>query len=368
MTVRLFLLQKIFSDEEEICITRRIENRHRYVGVVQILRCICFFQEIIMLCSSPIRCTLVAGLLALTLNATAEETKGTNPNAGMRYAGINIQSDDQDNRQITGAVSLTIGKHSWVQVGAGAIHIQQQHDTLNPALFTLGGGLAGQQLSASLYFNQRRDGDRYHQRDWSSSLDWHNNKLELGIDGLHRNTELRGTVPVTSNQGNTVNAPVSQSLTGNGIGLHARINLTQRLAISLGGMHYSYDSKIRQDAVNMTNSNNSGLVGSVPDSLLNNQSLLTNPLLTQVSGAIRETAILQDTWNAGVIYRWPKIALGAQYFNDTAIDNAGTLKTGELYATFFIDEHWGLSPGIGYSAGNHAGGVMFGLITARYGW
>lgn len=309
-----------------------------------------------MFFSSPIRLILATGLCVLTLNAAADDAT-VRSNAGMRYAAVNIQSDSENNRQFTGVLSLTAGNHSWVQVGGGTLHIQQQNNALNPSLINLGVGVASQQLSASLTASQRKDGDKYQQQDWNGTLDWHNNKVGLGIDGLHRNMELRGTVPMANNQGTIANVPASQTLNGYGVGLHAHINLTEQLIVAMGGMHYNYESTTHQDAGGTSSGSNSGLFNTV-----------LNPVSTQVSGVTRETAVLQRSWNAGIAYRLPKVALMAQYFNDKAIDNSGTLTTTQLCAAIFINEHWVLSPGIGHSTKNPSGGATFGVLTARYGW
>lgn len=310
-----------------------------------------------MLCSSSTRLIIATGFLMLTLNAAADDTKATSPNAGMRYAAVNIQSDNENNRQFTGALSVTLGDHSWVQVGGGALHIQQQNDALNPSLISLGAGIAGQQLSASVNASQRKDGDKYSQQDWNGTLDWHNNKVGLGIDGLHRNMDLRSTAPTTNSQGTIANVPTSQTLNGYGVGMHAHINLTEQLIVAVGGMHYNYDSTTHQNAGNAPGGSNTGLFNTILD-----------PLSGKVSGVTREAAVLQHSWNAGIVYRLPKVALSAQYFNDKPIDNSDTLMTTELCAAIFIDEHWVLSPGIGYSTKNQSGGVTFGVLTARYGW
>jgi len=316
-----------------------------------------------MLCSSRVRIMLVTGSL-LSLNAVADEVKSNSPNAGMRYAGINIQRDNDDNRQITGALSLTIGNHSWIQAAAGTLHVQQQHDALNPTLMTLGTGITSHQWTASLIATQRKDGDKYHQQDWNGTLDWHNDKGGIGIDALHRNTELHGMVPVT-NQGSTTYVPASQTLEGNGIGLHAHINLNERLTLSLGGMHYNYSSTFHQAGGN-TSGSNGGSLNTVPNNILGHQSLVTNPL--QDSGVTREAAILQSNWNASITYRLSHVALIAQYFNDKGIDNTSALNTIQLSAAIFVDEHWTLAPGVGYSTREQSGGVASGLFTARYGW
>lgn len=315
-----------------------------------------------MFLSSTIRYGFIAGCVAVTLNAAAADNETASPNATMRYAAVSIQSDADHNHESTGALSLTFGDNAWAHAGIGKIRAQQGNDTIDPTLLNIGAGIAGSQLAFTLDFSRRKDGDRYDQRDWNSSLDWHNEKFGFGIDGLHRDTDVQAIVPVANGQG-SLNVPVAESLRGTGIGLHVRFNATERLAFSLAGMHYHYDVQTRQNGA-VASGGNTSLINNV----LNNQPLLTQQLLMQASGITREAAILQRSWNAGVGYRFDRVLLSAQYFNDKALDGDGVINTVELGAAIFLDKHWTVSPAIGRSHSEQLGGVTFGSLTASYGW
>lgn len=321
-----------------------------------------------MCLSSSVRYGWVAGLAVLTLDAVAGENINGSPNAAMRYAAVSTQSDSDHNRETTGTLSLTFGDHTWAHAGVGKIRVQQGDSTINPTLINMGAGITGQQLALTLDFGRRKDGDRYDQRDWNSSLDWHNDTLGLGIDGMHRDTDVEAVVPVASGQGTSTNVPIAESLRGNGFGLHARFNPTERLTLSLAGMHYSYDTQTRQSGAVATNSGNSGLINTIIGNALNNRPLLAQQLLLQASGVTREAAILQRSWNAGIGYRFDRVALAAQYFNDKALDSDGVINTAEVSAAIFLDKHWTVSPAIGRCHSEQQGDVTFGSLTASFGW
>ncbi len=306
----------------------------------------------------------VAGSAMLAVNATAAEVDS--PNASMRYAAISTLHDSDHNRQTTATVSLTFGDHGWAHVGGGKARVQQANATVNPTLGNIGVGFAGQQWTATLEARRRKDGDRYDQRDWNGSLEWRNEVLGIGIDGLHRNTDIEAVVPVTGAQG-TTNVPVAESLRGNGIGLHAYFNLTQRLNVFFGGMSYDYDATTRQNGTVTTTSGSGGVIGIV-NNALNNRPLLAQQVLLQTTGATREAAILQRSYNAGVRYRFDSVTLTAQYFNDQALDSNDSTNTAELSAAVFLSEQWTIAPAIGRSSNDQFGSVTFGSMTVRYGW
>lgn len=320
-----------------------------------------------MLRSPSVHYWLVIGCMTLTLDAAASDNITSNPNAAMRYAALSTQSDSAHNHESTGSLSLTFGDHAWAHLDAGKARAQQGNGALNPSVVNLGGGLVGQRLGVTLDFGRRKDGSRYDQRDWSSALDWHNDRFGLGIDGMHRKTEVKAVAPVTSG-GVTYGVPIAESLKGSGFGLHARFNPTERLTLSLAGMRYSYDTQTRQSGTIATNGGNSGLLNTIVNNALNNRPLLAQQLLVQTSAVTREAAILQRSWNVGIGYRFERVALAAQYFNDKALDSDDVIDTLKLSAALFLDEHWTVSPAIGRSNSDQVGGVTFGSLSASFGW
>ena len=246
---------------------------------------------------SSARYRLIAACMAVTLDATAQNVS-SDPNAAMRHISIGGQADDNHNSEATGAFSLTIGKHAWARGSIGSIRLQQGSGTSNPALWSLGGGVAGRQLAATVDFISRKDGDRYEQRDWNGTIEWHNDIWAVGIDGLHRDTEVRASVTVASGS-DSASVPVAQSLRGNGAGLHVRFNAAGGMTLSAGGMRCNYSARTRQSGAATTTSGNGGLLDTLVGDALHNQPLLAQQLLVQPSGATREEAILPSGWKPG---------------------------------------------------------------------
>jgi len=325
-----------------------------------------------MLSAVLVRYSLVAGCFAsclvLAVNARAEEGANNIPNKMMRYAAVSTQGDSAGNREFTGAVSLTIGDHGWAHAEGGTLRERRNDDTLSLSLVNAGVGITGQRLGGTIDFSRRKDGDRYNQVDYKAALDWHNEMLGLGINGMHRSTKVRAIVPVATGQGSTANVPVEQSLSGNGFGLQARFSPTERLTLSLGGAHYSYDTQTRRDGAFANNSGNSGAINTIVDNALKSQPLLAQNMVAQVSGVTREAAVLQRSWNAGLGYRVNRAALNFQYFYDQALDGDIATNTVALNVAFYVADHWTVSPAIGYSSVDQAGGTVFGSLAVSVGW
>jgi len=309
-------------------------------------------------------CLIASGALSLLM----VDANAGSPNAGTTYVGISTLADSEQNRQSTAMLSLAFGNNWWAHVGAGKVRTQQATDSVNPTLAAIGFGVAGQHLMFTLDASSRNDGDRYQQRDWSSTLYWHSEKVGVGIDGMHRNTEVRGTVPVAVSQSNTVDVPVAQSLRGNGFGLHVNIDVTERLNVFLGGMDYHYATTTRQNGVVAASSGNPALLNTVVNNLLNNQPLLAQQLWVQTSGVTRDAAILQRSYKAGIGYRIARVALTAQYFNDRALASDDIVNTAELSAAVSLGKHWVVVPAIGSSNSSQSSNVTFGALTVNYGW
>jgi hypothetical protein len=286
----------------------------------------------------------------------------------MRYAAVSTQWDNAGNRELAGTLSLTFGDYVWTHVGAGAIRERHDDGTLSASLLNAGVGIAGETLGSTIDFSQRKDGDRYSQVDYKAAVDWHNEFFGLGINGMHRSTKARAIVPVATGQGSTVNVPVEQSLSGNGLGLQARFSPTERLTLSLGGAHYSYDIQTRQDGAVADNGGNGGAINTIIDNALRSQPLLSQNIAPQVSGVTREAAVLRRSWNAGIGYRLDRAALNFQYFYDLALDGDIPTNTFALYAALYVSDHWTVSPAIGYSSVDQSGGTAFGSLAVSFGW
>ncbi len=143
---------------------------------------------------------LVSGLLltqSAAIAATSVGADAAKPNAGMRYASINVQTDNAHNRQTAATLSLTLGDYFWLQGGGGkdkaesttTTNMGSSSDAIDSTLVTGGLGLSTTHWQYTVDFTSHSDGDNYTQRDWTGSLAWHNNLLGIGIDGMRRTTE-----------------------------------------------------------------------------------------------------------------------------------------------------------------------------------
>lgn len=198
-------------------------------------------------------------------------------------------------------------------------------------------------------------------------MEWHNDIWTAGIDGLHRDTEVHASVAVASGS-DSASVPVAQSLRGNGAGLHLRYIPAGRMTLSAGAMRYNYSTPTRQNGTATTTSGNGGLLDTLVGDALRNQPLLAQQLLVQPSGATREAAILQSSWNAGAGYRFDRVAVSAQYFNDKALESDATVNTIKIGAALFLSRHWTLAPAIGSSSGSQSGATGFGVLSTSYNW
>lgn len=314
----------------------------------------------------------VIGCVLIALNASADSAvpnpNAASPNAGMRYVAVSTQHDSADNNQTIAMLSHTLGRHAWARAGVGTSRIQQGNDSIEPTLGNIGFGLAGRQLTFAVDASRRKQGDRYQQRDWQGSLEWHNNRVSLGVDGLHRNTQVQGSVLVPDGQGNATSVSVAESLRGNGWGVHGRVNVTERFSLFAGMMDYDYDVHTRQSGTVTTTATGSGLLPGIINNVLANRPLLAQQLLVQTSGATREAAILRRSVNAGAGYRFGGATFTARYFNDKAFDSGDRIDTVELSAAVIAGEHWTLSPAVGHSQSDRVDGVTYGSLTISYGW
>lgn len=319
-----------------------------------------------MLAASLVRYTVVASALVSAANAGAEEGR-ISPNDRMRYAAVSAQGDNEGNRELAGALSLTFGGHVWAHVGAGTIR-ERRDGTLSASLLLAGVGITGERFGSTIDFSQRKDGDRYSQVDYKAALDWRNEMFGLGINGMQRSTKARAIMPVATNQGSTVNVPVEQSLSGKGLGLQARFSPTERLTLSLGGARYSYDIQTRQHGTVANNGGNGGALNTIIDNALRSQPLLAQNVMPQVSGVTREAAVLRRSWNAGIGCRLDRAALNFRYFYDLALDGDIATNTFALNAAFYVSDHWTVSPAMGYSSVDQSGGTEFGSLAVSFGW
>lgn len=290
-------------------------------------------------------CTSIL-VLSCTLPCLAAEAAAADTSlvAGMRYVAVDMQSDNADNREWLATASLTAGDHVWLHAGFGRGKSPLDVETLETNLAGGGFGIRGQHLQLTLNFNSRKDGDQYRQRDWNGSLGWRNDAFGIGVDGMVRSTSTRTVQTVTLPIVGPRSVVVDQSIDGRGFGLHADVNVTDRLNLFAGGMSYSYDD------------------------VASNRPALARLLNFSGSGITREQAILDRSFNTGLSYGFDLLDLTAQYLNDKTLDSGDITHTVLLSAAIIVGEHWMLTPAVGSSSNDLLGDVAFGSLSLSYGW
>lgn len=300
-------------------------------------------------------------VIATTPRADATTTA---PNANMRYATLSTQRDDEHNQETLGTLSVTVGDHAWVQAGGGRATIEQAAAVGRRPNILMGGvGAAGENVQFALNYTDRRDGSAYRQSDWNAAVDWHDAVWGIGFDGAHRNAHLDSTVPTAGSQG-VVYVPVSQSISGNGFGVHAHLDATDELTLFAAGMKYHYTDTVRQGVP--ATSTASGLNSLLGNSLT--RPLLAETTLVQSSFVTRDQAVLDRTFGLGATYRFAKVGLTFEYLNDQVLDAPGTVDTLQLKAGINVAPHWLVTPGIGHSQSKQYGGVNYGMLMVGYSW
>jgi len=298
-----------------------------------------------MSCRLPVfTSVLFVSCMLSNLRAQAGESDGTSQVAGMSYVSIGAQSDDADTREWLASASLALGDYVWVHAGFGRDKSLLESDTVETTLANGGIGIRGEHLQLTVDFGSRRDDDAYEQRDWTGSFGWRNDVFGMGMDGMSRSTTIQTTqtriVPIVGAR----SVLLEQSLDGRGFGLHADVNVTDRLNLFASGMSYSYDD------------------------VETNRPALARLLNFSGSGITREQAILDRSLGAGLSYQFELVGLSAQYINDETVDTGEVIHTALLSAAITAGKHWTFTPSAGWSSSDELGDVLFGGVSVSYGW
>jgi hypothetical protein len=316
--------------------------------------------------SAPLLLRNVVTVALLGTTSLIHATENDSYVSAMRYVSLDASSDNADSRQYSGTGSFTLGRYMWLQGNAGKLT-----DSSNDTVDTLGDlknygagiGLKNEHLQLQLNFSSYKNDDGYKQRDVTTALDWNTERFSVGVDGFHRNTNSSVDIASPIQAGpSTLHGDASQ--TGNGIGLHATLNLTDALSVSAGGMSYSYDdievtTNIPPIATQLQRFQ-------IVQNFVNKIRQVVQRQAT--SGLTRSLAVLDSSYNLGVSYQLNVVGLNAQYMRDEALDTGDTSDTFTLGAAFFLGDHWMLSPMIGQSKSDTADSVTFGGLSVSYNW
>ena len=287
-------------------------------------------------------------LLALAAAAPMAHADIAAPNAGMGFVSVGGQADSQHNQQALATLSLPVGRHAWVQAGAGQSRDSQQAGGRRPRIVTGAVGVAGSSAQLTLNAAHRADGGRYRQTDVGSSLDWKQGGNVVGVDLNHRNS--RATGAVASGSGTS---PAQVRVTGTGVGLHGTLQASERVSVygAVARNHY----KSSTTTIETTPTAPGGLLGLAP--VLGGSSIVN-----------RDEAALSRSALAGVTYRFDKVAVSGEVATGHVLDDGGTLRSVELKATIDVAPGWRVAPGIGRGSSPQAGHASFASLSATYGW
>ena len=293
-------------------------------------------------------------LLALAAASSAALAETPAPNKGMDYLSVDTQADTQHNQQVLATGSVTVGRHAWVQAGLGKSRSDQTAERAgarHPGIATVGAGVASKHWQLAVNASQRSDGSRYRQTDVGSSLDWRNDVGRVGVDLTHRRASQSGTVAV---DGSTV--PAQARLSGNGVGLHGALQLSEHVSVYGALVRNHYESSIRPTDP----ATPGGPLGSLP---VHGRALFGAPSVVNLDEVALDHSAL-----VGATYRWAKVAVSGEYQAGQVHDGGGAMRSVNLKAAIDVAPGWRVAPGIGRGSSDQGGRATFASLSAMYGW
>ena len=310
---------------------------------------------------------ILRSVVAIALASTAPLTHAAEDDSyvsAMRYVSVDAQGDNADSRQYSGTGSFTLGRYTWLEGTVGKI-TDTGTNTLGD-LKNYGGGVGfkNEHLQLSVNFSSYKGDTTYKQRDVTAALNWNAEHFGISLDLMRRTTDDSTDTIRSFTKLGVTNAAlhIDETLTGNGIGLHANFNLTDALSLSLGGMSYSYDSDYT-----LTSSTNPAIVNLLRN-YLEKHPTIANTFYLNNSGVTRSLALLDSSYNLGLSYQFSSAGLSTHYVRDEALQTGDITNTYMLGVMIFAGDHWILSPSIGQSNSDTADGVTFGGLSVSYNW
>jgi len=239
---------------------------------------------------------------------------------------------------------------AWLQFGGGRDRQATNDGTRNVDAGSLGVGYLGDGWLVSLTASHRRAGDRLRQTDWDGVLEGQGERFGLGLDLHHRDARQDSSAAASSPLSGTVDVPVRQQVRGSGLGLHAHVQLNDRLRAYGSLMRYDYRVSTQR-----------------MDEAAGGPMLLSTLLSSNPSFVSRAELPLRNSTRLGATYRFDAVSLSAEAVVDRVKDDPGTVRTCLLKAAFDLGERWTLTPSIG-STRSGQGKVGFGGLVANRAW
>ncbi len=281
--------------------------------------------------------------------------------AGMNYVSLDAVGDNADSRDTTVSGSVGFANHFWVDASAGKLTDSSNNSLGDINHGSLGFGIRNASWTFKLDASRYKNDAAYVQRDINSTLEWHNDVVTVGLDGMHRRTENSLDAVRDFPRANLTGVAIhtDETVTGHGFGAHVYWNVTDAWSVSAGGMSYSYDSDYT-----LTSSTNPVLIRS----LLNRFPTVAETFYLNKSGITRSLALLDSSINVGASYQWESAQLSLHLFQDKALETGDKTNTVQLGANFFVGDHFMLSPMLGRSSTDNADDVSFGGLSVSYNW
>lgn len=294
----------------------------------------------------PTSAALALLAIALAPTLARADTPTPAPNEGMRYVGVGGQADSQHNQQILSTLSLPVGRHAWVQAGAGQSRDSRQAGGHKPGIVNGAVGVTGQSVQWTVSAAHRADGGKYRQTDVASSLDWKHDGHVLGLDVTHRDSRADGTV-----MNGSAAVPAQARVSGNGVGVHGTLQASERTSVYGAVARNHYRTTTTQTGA------------STPGGPLG-----LGALFGGASVVNRDEAALDHSALVGATYRFDKAAVSAEYTTGQLADNGGAMRSVALKAAIDVAPGWRVAPGIGRGSSAQAGHATFASLAASYGW
>jgi hypothetical protein len=280
---------------------------------------------------------LGCGLLTAAAHAQSDAS------AHSPYVAVSGTVDEDDSSSANFEFGLPMGRSAWLFAGGGQQESSSGGEDLRSDVWRLGAGLGNERLELNASYVRRKD-DSFKQGDWLLSLDWRGSRGGIGADCFVRHSDAETTTSIGRRRLAPRSIRITESLDGEGIGAHGDIDVTENVNLFASAMFYDYED------------------------VASNHPYLSRLLFLSGSGVTREEAFLDRSFGIGATYRFASLSLTLQYLRDEAWQTEEKTDTGEVSMFVVFDDHWSLTPSLGYAKGDVGGGVVYGGIGIGYNW